>query len=386
MVRTAGRVLLAVTADISIPFVNGTARHLARLGWDVHVVSAPGPHSRALAAEGGVTVHPLAMPRDPSPVRDARALLQAVRLLRRVRPDVISAATPKAGLVLGLAAALCRVPVRVYQLWGLRYETTSGSARRLLRGLEKLSAWSATHVVAVSESLRRAAVADGVVTAGRVSVLGPGSSHGVDTDRFAIDPDARREGRLARWPQDADLPVVGFVGRIHPDKGIDTLVAAVELLSAQDLRARLLLVGGAEGAEGALASLAATSWEVDSLGHVDDVAPVVGLLDVLCLPSRREGFPNVVLEAAAAGVPSVTTPATGTIDAVLDGRTGLVAVDHDPQSLASALRALLMDAELRRRLGAAARERVVEEFDQRLVWERYADLYERLLGESGTRR
>lgn len=385
MTEDGSRILLGVTADASVPFLAGAARDLARRGWDVHVVVSGGSNAEALAASGGVTVHSLPMSRDPDPLRDLLALVRVVALVRRLRPDVVSAATPKAGLLLGLASCACRVPVRVYQLWGLRYETTGGAVRRVLLALEKIAARAATNVVSVSESLRRVAVADGLVSPARITVLGPGSSHGVDVDRFASDAADRRAARSARWPSE-DLAVVGYVGRLHPDKGIDTLAAGVAELSRRGVRARLLLVGGAEGAEGALAALADTSWEVEVTGHVADVAPWLRLMDVLCLPSRREGFPNVVLEAAAAGVPSVVTPATGTVDAVVDRETGLVAADHDPRALAASLAEVLGDPDLRAQLGMAARGRVRAEFEQSLVWDRYADHYAALVAASGLQR
>ena len=378
--RPSGRrILLAVTADASIPVVRGSAEHLAAAGWDVHVVSSGGDNGRALSDRSPVVVHDLAMRRDPAPVPDLVALLRMVRLVRRVRPDVVSAATPKAALLVGLAAWLCRVPVRVHQLWGLRYETTTGTRRRVLRWLEKASAASATDVVAVSASLRDVAVADGI--ASRIHVIGAGSSHGVDVERFTVTPDQRAAARAVRWPDGSDLPVVGFVGRLHPDKGLDTLVDAVRLLDRRGIRGRLLLVGGEEGASHLLDGLRdAGGWASETTGHVSDVAPYVALMDLLCLPSRREGFPNVVLEAAVAGVACVGTPATGVVDAIVDGQTGVLAADHTPEALADALEPLLRDAEGRARLGAAARERALAHFDQRDVWAAYERHYAALAG------
>jgi glycosyltransferase involved in cell wall biosynthesis len=375
-----GRILLAVTADASVGFVRGTARHLARDGWDVHIASAPGPLSTALAADGVVTVHATSMRRNPSPLSDLRDLGSAVALLRRVRPDVVSAATPKAGLLFTLAARAALVPVRVYQLWGLRYETTSGAARRVLMMLERTAVRASTEVIAVSASLRDVAVADRIAPAGRISIMGAGSSHGVDVEHFAVTPEERARRQRERWPDDPYRPVVAFVGRLHADKGVDTMLAAIAQLADQGVCARLIVVGELDGADQLLLTGVDTcGWPAETWGHVEDVSDALAVSDVLCLPSKREGFPNVVLEAAAAGVPTVATAATGIADAVLDGCTGLVSPTRDPAELADRLGWLLGDANLRGRLGSAARDRVRALYDHRLVQAAYADHYRALL-------
>jgi glycosyltransferase involved in cell wall biosynthesis len=371
------RILLAVTADVSIGFVSGIAQHLQARGWDVHVASAAGRRLASLGAVPGITVHPVAMTRHPSPLSDAVALVAAVQLLRRIRPDVVSSATPKAGLLFTLAGVVARTPVRVYQMWGLRYETASGPVRRVLVALERLTSHAATHVLAVSESLRGAATRDGIAQSSKVRVLGAGSSHGVDVDRFTVEGTVRVERQVERWPRDHSLPVVGFIGRLHPDKGIDTLAAAARLLNARGVTARLVLVGGDDGADDrVLEELSGCGWPVELWGHVDDITEALTLMDLLCLPSRREGFPNVVLEAAVAGLPTVGTPATGVIDAVVHEQTGLLSASHQAADLADQLVRLVADPGLRTLLGGAARERATAHFDQRQVWAMYAEFYE----------
>jgi glycosyltransferase involved in cell wall biosynthesis len=375
-----GRILLAVTADVSIGFVAGTARYLAAQGWDVHVASGAGPRLERLGEEPGITVHPTSVERDPSLRSDATALLAVVRLVRRIRPDVVSAATPKAGLLFSLAAAVLRVPVRVYQLWGLRYETERGLRRRVLMATERLAAGAATDVLAVSASLQEIAVRDRLVRARKTQVLGAGSSHGVDPVRFAVDAETRRDRQQARWPEDR-RPVIGFVGRLNPDKGIDTLAAAARILSARGVEARLVIVGSHDGAaEDVIAQLTTCGWPCEFWGQTDDVAGALSQMDVLCLPTRREGFPNVVLEAAVAGLPTVATPATGVVDAVQHERTGLLAASFDPSDLADQLARVVTEPALRQSLGRAARDRAIAEFDQTRVWHLYADFYASRLG------
>lgn len=370
-------IVLGVTSDISISLMTGFPEHLAAQGWDVHVVCSAGPRSTALAHAAGVTVHHLEMRRDPAPLDDLKALVRWTSLLRSIRPDVISVGTPKAGLLGGIAALLTRVPARVYMLRGLRYETTEGLKWSIFVALERVSVACAHRVIAVSSTLRDVAVADRLGRAGKFRVIAAGSSNGVDVERFETTPEARAQAQADRWPDRPEVPVVGFIGRIHPDKGLDLLADAVEILAERQVPGRLLVVGGSDdpAGEDLVRRLEASRWDVEIVGAVDDVAPLLEVMDVLCLPTKREGFPNVVLEAAAAGIPTVATQATGVPDAVVDGVTGVVCSDREPATLADALYDLLSDRELCRSRGTAARSRVEAEFSRATVWASYESFY-----------
>ena len=371
------RIVLAVTSDVSIGLMTGFPEYLAANGWDVHVVSSSGPRSQALAASPGVSVHHLEMRRDPAPLDDLKALVRWVRLLRSIRPDVVSVGTPKAGLLGGIAGVLARVPSRVYMLRGLRYETTEGLKRSVFVALEKVSVACAHRVVAVSSSLRDVAIADRLGRASKFHVVGSGSSNGVDVDRFATTPGERNAAKATRWPGRPDVPVVGFIGRVHPDKGLDLLADAVEILAQREIPGRLLVVGGSDdpAGEALVQRLQRTGWEVEIVGAVSDVAPLLKVMDLLCLPTKREGFPNVVLEAAAAGIPTVATMATGVPDAIVDNSTGSICRNRDPRRLATLLIDMLSNPQLRHERGEAALNRVRDEFSRESVWQKSDHLY-----------
>lgn len=362
----APRILLGVTADVSAGLLRGQPELLAAAGWDVHVVSAPGPQTAEFTDLPGVTFHPLPMVRDPALFSDARALLAWIRLLRAIRPDVMSVGTPKAGLLGSVAGAIARVPRRIFVLRGLRYESATGPSRLALKSLERASCLAAHEVLAVSPSLRERAIQDRVAPARKTVVLGKGSSRGVDVERFSTSPAERRAAKAARWPDLPDTPVIGFIGRIHPDKGVGLLAEAVRLLAAAGVPGRLLVIGGSDSPRGEslLAQLKDSGFPVECTGSVPDVAPYLRLMDVFCLPTRREGFPNVVLEASAASLPTVATLATGIPDAVLDGHTGIICQTRSPQELASALRELLQDLPRRETMGTNARTYVESHFQR----------------------
>ena len=363
--RQHSRIVLAVTAPISLKLMTGFPEYLAKQDWVVHVVTSGGGTTRY---PDGVTLHVIAMTRDPSPGRDARALVAWVRLLVRLKPDIVVAGTPKAGL-LGMLAAWCaRVPARVYLVRGLRLETEQGPKRRLLVALERVTAGCATVVQCVSHSLRDEFVSLGLAPPAKVVVLGSGSSNGVEVvDGADLEPVSR-----ARLGLVDDVPVMGFVGRMTQDKGLGTLLESIRILHEHRTPIQVLLVGAEEpqGAlDQALAAAGVPASRVHWTGSVPDARPYLALMDVLCLPTRREGFPNVVLEAAVQGVPAVVSDVTGARDAVVDGRTGLLVPPDDGRVLADAVRRLFVDPAALRAMGARAREHVVSTYDRERVWE-----------------
>ncbi|WP_292763220.1 glycosyltransferase family 4 protein [Microbacterium sp. UBA3486] len=364
------RILIGVTADVSVGLLSGLPQRLAADGWEVHVASSPGERLETLGAEQGVTVHSLPMAREIDIVRDVRGLREWIRLIRRLRPDVVFAGTPKAGLLGITAARLLGVRTRVYHLRGLRLETAAGTTRRVLTIMERLTIRLATTTLAVSPSLRKRVLSLGLASDPRVTVLGHGSSNGVDVDRFRPgNAGARVEGLIP------DVPVIGFVGRLNHDKGLDVLAAACRVLDDERVEYQLLIVGGIDGAElGAFSSLRRAPVV---LGAVADTSMYYPLMRALCLPTLREGFPNVVLEAGATGIAVVTTDATGAVDSVIPERTGLMVPAGDARQLAGALQRVIEDPRLAEGLGAAARDFVVENFRRDLVHASVSDFLRR---------
>ena len=373
---TGRRVLYGITVPQSAAtLLRGQLGWFREQGWDVHLVTSPGPLLDTVRDREGVTVHPLPMQREIELRTDARALAQWIRLLRELRPDVLNIGTPKAGLLGTIAGWLVRVPRRVYIMRGLRLEGARSLPQRSVLWLaERLTVLLATDVVCVSPSLRDEAASWRLFGRRRPVVLGIGSSNGVNPDRW--DPDlaaADRDAVRKEWHAAEDDLVVGFVGRISYTKGVPDLLEAFRMV--EDLPVVLVLDRPDED-EALRPVLAALGERVVRLDEwATDLADAYVGMDVLALPTDREGFPNVVLEAALAEVPTITTRATGARDSVVPGVTGWLVDVGSPPQLAEAIRACVRDRDAVRAAGRAARERALTHFRPQSIWSGLESIY-----------
>jgi len=371
-----------------VGFFKGQVANMVGRGWDVDIVSSEGPELFAMHAEGARSFA-VPMEREIAPLKDGVSLWRLWRLFRRTRPDLVVAGTPKAGLLGTLAARLAGVPHVVYTMHGLRLETALGLKLKVLKIAERVACHSANLVHCVSPSLRARAIELGLVQPDKAVVVGSGSCRGVEVDRFHASLASRQKASDLRLklgiPQDA--PVIGFVGRFTRDKGIAELYQAFISLREHHPNLRLLLVGDFEAGDPIAADIRRAiegDAAVIRTGFVADVASYFHIMEICVLPTYREGFPGVPLEAQAAGIPVVTTQATGAIDSVLDGQTGLIVPVGDAIALSAAMDRLLDDPSLRKRMGEAGRAWVDAVFRKEIVQAAIAQAYEQQVSrESG---
>ncbi len=369
------------TVPQTFGFFQGQIGYMKARGVEVHAVSSPGPLLQEVAARESIPVHAVDMPRRITIFTDLVAVFQLCALLRKLRPTIVHAHTPKGGLLGMLAARLARTPVAIYTMHGLPFITATGLKRRLLCCTETISCRLADRVFAVSQANRRRALAEGFCRAEQIKVLGAGSCNGVDAaGRFnpqgLAAADKEKVRRLYRLPPDS--LVLAYVGRIVRDKGIVELNEAWQSLRRQFPRLLLLLIGHEEPQDQVprevLAQLKADPRVVFT-GWLADPLPLYAITDIMVLPTYREGFPVSPLEAAAMQVPVVATTADGCVEAVADGVTGFLVPPRDYRSLAARIEQLLLNPELRDRLGKAGRLRVLSEFQPERLWELLYDEY-----------
>jgi len=363
------RILFAVTIAPTIRILmDGQIEWLSQQGYEVHTCSSGELDSTRSDQAFTHRHHVIPMTRKMSPVRDLLSIAKWFRVIASVRPHTLVASTPKAALVSLIAAKALRVPHRVYLLRGLRLETSTGWRRQVLALAEKVCVWSADVVIAVSPSVGREFVELGLAPASKVRHVGKGSSNGVNASWFT--PLAAQQ--LGNLRVELDLSpesiVVAYVGRLVTDKGWDVFCEATRIAKQRHPKIRAVVLGSNEE------SLTVPTW-IRYAGVTDDIRKWYQAIDILVLPTFREGFPNVPLEAAACAVPTIASRATGAIDSVVDGHTGLLVDVRDVEQTADAIIRLASDDALRLKLGTAARQRVLEEFRPEDIWQGYLDIY-----------
>lgn len=366
-------------------FLRGQFAFMADRGYDVHSVSSPGGYQEKIRERDPVTTHAISISRKITPWQDARALYHLFRLFRKLRPEIVQLSTPKAALLGAIAAKAARVPVRIYQVRGLSSESESGLTRRIFQQLERLTARLCNAHLVNARSLLEYAQQANILHGGLVA--GQGMSNGVDLARF--DPAAVQAADMRQWDPTWGSnvgPVIGFVGRLTRDKGLEDIYQAWVNLREEFPTARLLLVGPWES-ENAVSKTCYDGLHADSrvilTGTQDHVVPFYKRMDVFVYPSHgTEGFPNAPMEAAAMQLPVIATRVVGCVDAVAEGETGQIISPRTPTALESHLRAYLSQPLLRKQHGVAGRERIRTGFAPQDLWQQFHEYYVYLLRRS----
>ena len=357
---------------------------MAGLG-EVTIVANFTQQDADFAWPAGVTPVPVAIARPIAPWADLMALLALHRLFRQQQFDLVHSLTPKAGLLSALAGWLARVPLRLHTFTGQVWATRTGISRVILRAADKVTAGLTTDVLADSASQRAFLIKQGVVPAAKVAVLAQGSLGGVDPTRFAPNRQARARIRESLAIPENSIVFV-YLGRLQRDKGVLDLARAFAAVGVRLPIAHLLVVGRDEGQ--LLAELGSAAGDcrgrLHCVGSSDQPQDYLAAADVLCLPSYREGFPTVLLEAAATGLPAIGSRIYGITDAIVEHETGLLFSAGAVSQLADHMLVLAGDADFRARLGHAARERVLRGFSASAATAAWLHYHRGILAQLGT--
>ena len=325
-------------------------------------------------------IHRARIVREISPLADLKALIELLRILKRGQYSAVHSLTPKAGLLTALAGFIARVPIRVHTYTGQVWATRRSAGRWGLKQLDRLIARLNTHLLVDSRSQREFLRAEGVLRPSQGDLIGNGSVCGVDPQRFkpGATPRARIRAEL-EIPQSA--LVFLFVGRLNRDKGVFELASAFDEVAGTREDLHLVLVGPDEDALAPQVErlCAASASRLRFVGWTDEPECYMAASDVFCLPSHREGFGSVIIEAAAAGLPSIGSRIYGIVDAIDEGETGLLFEAGNVPQLVSAMRRMADDDGLRKDLAGAARTRALRDFSRESLTAAFLSFYERAL-------
>jgi len=353
-------------------------------GFDITLICDHDPELESSLPEG-IRFIPVPMRRGIDP----RALVTVFRLwriFRRERFDLVQYSTPNASFYASIAASLARVRVRLYAQMGVVYVSFDGFERAVFKAIEKVTCRLSTAIEAVSHSNRDFFIREGLYSAEESVVIWNGSSDGVNLEVFDVNrrPEWARQVRHEFGIAQSAF-VLGYVGRITRDKGVNELMESFRVFLRECRDAYLLLVGDPESLDSLDAELlewAQQESHVIFSGYVTDTQRYFAAMDAFVLPSYREGFGSVIIEAEAMAVPVITTDIPGPVDAVIPGVTALLVKSHDAAGLLAAIRTLYSNPELRASMGSSGRRFAAENFDHTVLMEHILQERKRLLGMS----
>lgn len=327
-------------------------------GYKVTVVTRVRKHG-GLIKSLGLKLVPIDLDRrSANPWLEVKLIRKLVRVYRTERPDIVHHVALKPIIYGTLAARAAGIRNIINAPVGMGFALSSDSWRARLVGPLIMFAFKilmnprGSLVIVENPDDRALLIGRGIADPGRIRLI---RGAGVDLDRFSASPER------------AGVPLVVLPARMLWDKGVREFVDAARRLRAVGANARFALVGGADGGSPAtISDEQMRGWveggDVEWWGYREDMAEVLRSAHVVCLPSYREGLPKVLIEAAASARPIVTTEVPGCREVVKHRENGLLVPPRDSAALAHALRILIENPDLRRRMGARGRQIAEEEF------------------------
>lgn len=347
--------------------------------YEVVGVSSPGEELDKVAQREGIRTIAVPMERKISPFKDLVSLFRLIRLFHREKPWMVHSLTPKAGLLAMTAAWICRVPVRIHMFTGLVFPTTTGLKQKILMATDSITCACATNVLPEGKGVKKD-LEHFRITSKPLQIIGNGNINGIDLEYFDRTPEVLKQAEKYRKEE---VVTFCFVGRIVRDKGMNELVAAFQRLHQAYPNTRLVLVGPFEEkldpvlpeTRQVIEQQAAIEW----MGWQNDIRPFLAASDVFVFPSYREGFPNVVLQAGAMGLPSIVTDINGSNEIITEGVNGSIIPSQDEEALYKAMEKLL-DTEERRKLAQQARPQIANRYERKALWKELLKFYRSLEG------
>ncbi len=364
--------------------LKGQLKFMSQNGYQVLGVSSPGDALKDVAVNEGVNTVAIEMTRTISPLKDVKALVQLIQLFRKEKPQIVHTHTPKAGLLGMMAAKLAGVPHRLHTVAGMPLTVATGTKRQLLNQMEKLTYACATKVYPNSYGLEKIILREKFTNPTKLKVIGKGSSNGIDTSQFdpaLVSEETKKEIRKDLGIKNDDF-VFLFVGRVVRDKGINELVQAFINLYSKNSNTHLILVGSFERHLDPLQpeteNLINNHSNIHAVGYKTNVIDYFAMADVLTFPSYREGFPNVVMQAAAMQLNCIVSNINGCNEIIKDGENGWIVPVKDEVKLTEKMQWCLYNQKESKEMGLKNREIMISDYERSYVWNEILKEYQKL--------
>jgi len=384
------KIIRITTVPLSLKILlKGQHRFMSSNGFEVIGVSSQEKELEEVQNEEGIRVVSIEMTRMIAPLKDVKSLWNFYKLCKKEKPMIVHSHTPKAGIVSMLGAKLAGVPIRLHTVAGMPLMEAKGIKRTILDVVEKLTYASATKVYPNSKGLYDFILQNNFAPKSKLKVIANGSSNGIDTAFFA--PEQISDTQKVRLKKELEINdndfVFVFVGRLVADKGINELVTAFSKLSKEKKNIKILLVGPFESDLDPLNNETLEEIKknknIIAVGYQKDVRPYFAISNILTFPSYREGFPNVVMQAGAMGLPSIVSDINGCNEIIEEGKNGTIIPVKDSNAIYSAMQRMMDDEVFYKQLKSNVREMITSRYEQSLVWNALLEEYNTLLKEKG---
>ncbi len=355
--------------------------------YDVIAVSSSGKLLKETEEIEKVKTIPVDIQRRISPIKDLIALINLYLVFKKEKPQIVHSITPKAGLLTILAGKFAGVPIRIHTFTGLIFPTKTGIMQKLLISMDRLLCWASTNIYPEGQGVKNDLI-NYKITSKPLKVIANGNLNGIDMGYFnsnQIEKNQKEELKNLLGINKNDFVFI-FVGRLVGDKGINELISAFEILKKDIKNIKLLLVGEEERELDPLnpktIEVIKEDKDIISVGYQKDVRPYFSIANCLAFPSYREGFPNVVIQAGAMGLPCIVTDINGCNEIIEDKKNGLIIDAKNEKQLKKAMFECLRDKELYTRLKSNSCQMISERYEQSLVWNSLLNEYRVLLSNN----
>jgi len=363
----------------------GQMKFMQANGFDVLMISADGKELAEVIAHEDCRHIIVPLTRKITPLQDLKCLFKLIGIFKKEKPDIVHTHTPKAGLLGMIAAKICGVKIRIHTVAGLPLMVEKGFKFRLLKRIEKITSWSATHVWPNSASLLDIIKENNLAHPKKLHVIAKGSSNGIDTQRFKRDQLNAGQIDVIKKSIDfsSDKIYLLCIGRMVADKGIPELVSVFStLLQSQD-KLQLVLVGQYEQELDPLPAETLQQIESNpSIFHInwtDKVEYYMGVANYFVFPSHREGFPNVLLQAGAMHLPIICSRIEGNIDLIDNGETGLLFEKGNQEQLKSSIEFAINNNAAMHQMSEKLYDIIQIDFRRENIWQNILKEYQTLL-------